>query len=162
MFLAKLIILCLLPLASFALPSDVNQPLLITSDISTYNYKTGEKTFEGHVKADQGTSHITADKLITKSNATRKIQEAIAYGLVQPAHYWTMPNHNKPIIHAHAGTIKYYPLEGRLAMQQHAYVTQGKNIFQGQLVTYDIREEVVNVPASSTGRSILVYNPEEA
>lgn len=161
MFLANYLLLAMIPGIAFAMPSDKSEPLHITSDTSTYNYKTGINVFEGNVKASQGTSHLTADKLITKTNKSRKIQEAIAYGLLQPAHYWTVPGTEKQPVHAHAGIIKYFPLAANVAMHRDAYVTQGKNIFKGQLVLYDIKDEVINVPASTRGRSILVYNPDE-
>lgn len=161
MFLVRFALLALLPVIAIALPTDNRETLHITSNSSTYNYKTGVNIFEGNVKATQGTSHITADKLITKTNGGRKIQEAIAYGLLQPAHYWTLPGKNKTTVHAHAGIIKYYPLASNIAMHRDAYVTQGKNVFKGQLVLYDINQEVINVPASNKGQSILVYNPDE-
>lgn len=161
MHLAKLIILILLPVLAFAMPTDSKEKLHITSNSSTYNYKTGINTFEGNVKATQGTSHITADKLITKTNGTRNIQEAIAYGLLQPAHYWTTPDKNRLPVHAHAGILKYYPMAANIAMHRDAYVTQGKNVFKGQLVLYNINQQVINVPASTRGRSILVFNPDE-
>jgi lipopolysaccharide export system protein LptA len=162
MFPVKLILFFIFSASAYALPSDISQPLHILSDTSVYNYKTGMNTFEGHVKVQQGTSFITADKLITKSDSTRKVREAIAYGLLQPAHFWTTPAKNKPTIHARAGIIKYFPIEGNLDMHQNAYVTQGENIFKGEAVTYNMHQEIINVPASTTGQSILVYNPTEA
>ena len=161
MFPVNFIILLLITLVAHALPSDSKEKLHIKSDTSTYNYKTGVNTFDGHVTLDQGTSHITADRLITQSNASHKIQEATAYGLVQPAHYWTLPTDSKPEVHAHAGIIKYFPIAANIAMERNVYVTQGKNIFQGQLVLYNMTDQTITVPANTNGRSVLVYNPDE-
>jgi lipopolysaccharide export system protein LptA len=65
------------PVLSLALQTDKHEKVFIAADSTTYNYKTGVNIFEGHVKIDQGTTHITADKLITKTNEQHKIKEAL-------------------------------------------------------------------------------------
>lgn len=143
-----------------ALPEDSNQKLMIVADTSNYNYKTGINTFEGHVKVDQGTTHIIADRLITKSGHDHKIKEAIAYGLVQTAHYWTLPNVNDTEIHANGNVITYYPLAANVIIKQNALVTQGENSFQGKVIHYNMKDQTIIVPASENGRAVLVYNPD--
>src|SRR6186997_230282 len=93
----------------FALPQDKKEKIYIEADSTIYNYKTRVNLFTGHVKIDQGSTHMTADKLMTKSNLHHQMQEAIAYGLETPAHYWTTPKTGEPEIHAHAKIIKFYP-----------------------------------------------------
>lgn len=143
-----------------ALPEDSQEKLMIVSDSSNYNYKTGVNTFEGHVKVDQGTTHIIADRLITKSGSDHKIKEAIAYGLQQTAHYWTTPKLNDPEIHANGRVITYYPLASNVIIKQNALVTQGENSFQGKIIHYNMKDQTIIVPASENGRAVLVYNPD--
>lgn len=143
-----------------ALPEDAKERLTIIADSSNYNYKTGVNTFEGHVKVDQGTTHIVADRLITKSGPDHRIQEAIAYGLQQTAHYWTIPKLNDPEIHANGNIIMYYPIASNVIIKQRALVTQGENSFQGQIIHYNMKDQTILVPASENGRAVLVYNPD--
>ena len=111
-----LIFLTLSPLPSYALKTDRQDIVHIVADSSVYNYKSGVNVFEGNVRIDQGTTHITADKLITKDNRYHKIQEAIAYGEKKLAHYWTLPKLNEPEIHAKAKIIKFYPIETNVVL----------------------------------------------
>ena len=145
----------------FALPEDNHEKVFIVADSSTYNYKKGVNVFEGHVKVDQGTTHITADRLVTKSNSQHKMREAIAYGINALAHYWTLPKVGDPEIHAHAKVIKFYPLDSNATLEQDVVITQGENSFHGQLILYNSKDETIIVPAAKDARSILVYNPDK-
>lgn len=149
------------PQHAFALQEDSKEKVYIVSDSSVYNYKTGVKIFEGHVKVDQGSTHITADKLITKNNQQNKMQEAIAYGLQGLAHYWTLPKVGDPEIHAKAKIIKFYPIDSNITLEQQVVVTQGENSFQGELIHYNRNDDTITVPASQNGRAVLVYDPDK-
>ncbi|MBX3709205.1 MAG: lipopolysaccharide transport periplasmic protein LptA [Gammaproteobacteria bacterium] len=148
-------------LSSFALDSDSLEKLNIVADSGTYNFKTGIDVYEGHVKIDQGTTHIAADKLITKKNNQHKIQEATAYGIQELAHFWTLPKQGEPEIHAQAKIIKFYPIESNVSLEHDVHVTQGKNSFQGELVHYNSHDQTIIVPSSTNGRAIIVYNPDK-
>jgi len=146
---------------TFALPGDNQQKVYIVADTTTYNYKSGVNIFEGHVKVDQGSTHITADRLVTKSNAQHKMQEAIAYGTTELAHYWMLPKEGDPEIHAHARIIKFYPLDSNATLEQDVVVTQGDNSFHGQLILYNSKDQTIIVPPAKDARSILVYDPDK-
>lgn len=158
------IALCLLAGASIslALESDNRAKLHIVADSGTYNFKTGIDVYEGHVKVDQGTTHITADKLITKKNNRHKIEEATAYGIETLAHFWTLPKLGEPEIHARAKIIKFYPLQMNASLEHDVTVTQGENSFQGEVIHYNSNEQTITLPASLNGRAVLVYNPEKS
>jgi lipopolysaccharide export system protein LptA len=156
-----LFILFFCPLSSLALDSDRKEKVNVEADSVVYNYKTGVDVYEGHVKVKQGTSHITADKLITKSNNQHQIQEATAFGLQELAHYWTVPKIGDPEVHAEAKIIKFYPLESNVTLEQNVYATQGENSFQGELIHYNSKDQTITVPAAKNGRAVIVYNPEK-
>jgi lipopolysaccharide export system protein LptA len=147
--------------SAHALNTDKNEILHIVSDGGTYNYKTGVDIFEGHVKLDQGTTHLTADKVITKRDAQRKIEQAIAYGINEQAHYWTKPNSNDPEIHAHAKVMTFYPINSNIRLEDEVTLTQGENTFNGQLILYNDIDQTITVPGSKNNRAILVYTPEK-
>lgn len=154
----------LLPMVYFhstaALPKDRFEKMQIQADSSTYNYKTGDRYFEGHVKVDQGTTHLTADRLITKNNPQHKMQEAIAYGLKNLAHYWTLPKENDPLLYAEAKIIKLYPIQSQVTLEQNVLITQEENSFKGELITYNMQDQLIIVPANKKGRAVLIYNPD--
>lgn len=146
---------------AMALPTDSQERLYIVADTTVYNYKAGINTFEGHVKVDQGSTHIIADRLVTKSNAQHKIEEAIAYGNTDPAHFWTTPKPNELPLHAYAKIIRFYPLVSNVTLEQSVTVKQGDNRFQGELIHYNNLEQTITVPPTKNGRAVLVYNPEQ-
>lgn len=148
------------PLSCLALEEDSKATMYIVSDKSTYNYKNGTKIFEGHVKVDQGTTHLTADKLITKNNNDNKIKEAIAYGLQENAHYWTVPKLGDKEVNALAKIIKVYPIDSNVVLENDVVVTQGDNSFKGELIIYNRNDQTITVPESKQGRAVLVYNPD--
>lgn len=147
--------------AAYALSEDNRQKVFITADSTNYNYKKGINIFEGHVKVDQGSTHITADRLITKNNGQHKMQEAVAYGITELAHYWTLPKAGDPEIHAHAKIIKFYPLDSNATLEQDVVITQGENSFHGQLILYNSKDQTIIVPAAKNARSIVVYDPDK-
>jgi|SRR5579885_953591 lipopolysaccharide export system protein LptA len=148
-------------LYSFALDSDSKAKVNIVADSGIYNFKTGIDVYEGHVRIDQGTTHITADKLITRKNSHHVIQEATAYGLHDLAHYWTLPNQGQPEIHARAKIIRFYPIESNVTLENNVHVTQGENSFQGELIHYNSNDQTITVPAATNGQAVLVYNPDK-
>ena len=154
-----LIITCLISLPTYALDSDHKEKLNIIADSGQYNFKTGVDVYEGHVKLDQGTTHVTADKLITKKNKKHKITEAIAYGETELAHYWTLPKQGDPDMHARAKIIKFYPLQMNVTLEKEVHITQGENNFKGELIHYNSKDQVITMPASTNGRAMPVFNP---
>ncbi|OGT37525.1 MAG: lipopolysaccharide transport periplasmic protein LptA [Gammaproteobacteria bacterium RIFCSPHIGHO2_12_FULL_37_14] len=155
------LLLFVFSLPVFALGADRQAVVHIVADSSIYNYKSGVNLFEGNVKIDQGTTHITADKVVTKDNPQHKMQEAIAYGIKQLAHYWTLPKLNEPEIHAKAKVIKFYPIETNIVLEQNVILTQGENSFHGELILYNKNNQTIIVPAAKNGRAVLVYNPSK-
>lgn len=143
-----------------ALPTDSKQVLHINADTTTYNFKTGDKIFVGNVKVDQGTTHIRADKLITKNNQQHVISEVIATSDLGLAHYWTITKNGQPETHAYAKVIKFYPLQSNVTLEKSAKVLQGENSFQGELIHYNSNDQTVTVPRSTTAQAVIVYNPE--
>lgn len=155
----SLFLLCLISI-SFAMPGDRIEKMEIKSDKSNYNYKKGESYFFGNVQVDQGSTHVTADKLTTKNNKNHQMQEAIAYGIKDKAHFWTTPKPGEEVINATAKIIKFYPLTLNATLIGNVIVKQGENVFQGELIRYNMNDQTIVVPKSNNGRAVLVYNPD--
>jgi len=146
---------------SYALREDTKDKIFIVADSSVYNYKTGIKVFTGHVKAIQGSTHLTADKVTTKDNDKHQIQEIVAYGENESAHYWTLPKVGDQQMHAYASIIKFFPLDSNVILEKNVLVKQGDNHFKGQLILYNMNDETITVPPSANGRAVLIYNPDK-
>jgi lipopolysaccharide export system protein LptA len=150
-----------MPVFAFSLPADQFQKIHITADATTYNFKNGTTQFQGNVIANQGTTQLTADKVITKTNAQHQIEEMIAYGSkTVRAHYSTLARQGDPRMHAYGDIIQYYPLTANVTLQKHVTVKQGENSFQGELILYNMSEQTITVPPTPSGRAVLVYNPD--
>lgn len=149
------------PLQLNALTINAKEKVNIAADSVVYNYKTGFNQYEGHVKVDQGNAHLTAERLITRSNNQHQMHEAIAYGLNEKAHYWTKLKTNEPEIHAEARIIKFYPLSSNIVLEKDVSITRGENHFQGELILYNQAEQTITVPPTKNGRAVIVYNPDK-
>lgn len=157
-----LIILCLLySTFATALPDDREKTLHIVADAYQFNYKTGLDIYEGHVKVDQGTTHLTADRLITQKNKEHKVIYAIAYGFKQLAEYITIPKPGDLELHAKAKMIKYYPSTSMIILDKNVAVHQGQNSFEGAHIIYNMNEQTVTAPASKQGRATIVIEPSQ-
>lgn len=144
-----------------ALPEDAQKPLQITADTSDFNYKTGVNTYTGNVVVIQGTSHLLADRLITKNNAQHKIAVATAYGEKKLAEYITLPKTGDKPLSAKADVITFYPPTGIAVLTGHVIVTQGENNFHGPIIVYNIKNQVVHVPPSTDGQATIIIEPKQ-
>lgn len=155
-------LLLLLPMMSFALPEDAQKTMHIVASSSMFNYKTGINTYEGNVKIDQGTTHVIADQVITTNNKQHKIESAVAYGsATKLAEYITLPKPGDQILYAKAKIIKFYPLQSLIVLEENVVVTQGKNSFQGPIILYNMKDQIVTAPSSKTGRATIVIEPDK-
>lgn len=145
----------------YALPEDREKPVHITADSSIFDYKTGTNTYEGNVKVDQGSTHLTADRVVTKTNSHHKMQEAVAYGLKQLADYSTLPKPGDALFHAKARVIKFLPIDSTVILETDVTVTQGENSFQGPMIIYNMKNQTVSAPASESGRATIVIEPNK-
>ena len=145
----------------FALKADMMQKLVITADSTVYNNKTGITVFEGHVKVNQGSTRINANRLVTKSNARHKMIEATAYGILQPAQFITLEKPGEAELQAEAMIIKFYPGKFDVVLEQRATVSQGNNRFQREHILYNRENSMVIVPESGGGKTVIIYDPDK-
>lgn len=147
---------------ALALPTDPQQAIHIVADSSVFDYKKRFNRYEGHVKIDQGSSHVVADRVETRSNAQHKMEEAIAYGTQKLAHYWTLPKEKDPEFHAHARIIHFFPLQSLVKLEGDVVVTQGENIFHGPIILYNTKDQIVTAPAMKNGHATIVIEPNQS
>jgi lipopolysaccharide transport protein LptA len=151
--------LLLMPLCAYSLPDDNLQNMHIIADSTLFNYKTGANTYDGHVKVDQGGTHLQADRVTTHTDLKHKIEEAIAYGITKPADYWTIPKKGDPLFHAQAKFIRFYPQKSQVYLEGDVVITQGNNSFHGPLIIYNIKDQTISAPANTKGRATIIIDP---
>jgi len=159
-FLCLIMSFLISPLA-LGLPDDSQKPMHIVADSSLFNYKTGKDIYEGDVKIDQGTSHLTADRVITQKNKQHKIISAIATGIKTVATFETIPKLGDLVMHTEAKTISFYPPTSIVIFENDVVVTQGENNFHGQHIIYNMKDQIVSAPASKNGRATIVIESKQ-
>ncbi len=78
--LAVFAVLSSVTVASFALPSDANEPIRLLADKATYSESTGKTTYSGNVSITQGTLKMTASNLTVNLSNAKAIDSAVATG----------------------------------------------------------------------------------
>lgn len=149
--------------AAFALKSDDTATVYITAESAELDRSTGVGVYRHDVKIDQGSTHITGETITTRNDANNKIEEAIVEGGPEIlAHYWTLPEADKPELHAKAKIIQFYPQKQYAILIGNASITQGNNSIQGQRIEYDIKKQLlksVNESGSKAARTTIVIEP---
>lgn len=148
--------------SSFALPEDSQATLEMHAGSADINQETHRGVFKDQVELDQGTTHIRAVKAITESNTKNQLTKAVIIGDAEhQAHYWVLIALDKPLLHAYADTIYYYPDKHLIKLVGHAHVEQGNNSFSAPLICYDtLRQHVTSEPKDNE-RTLIIFHPEK-
>ena len=159
---AALSTLLILSNATFALPEDRNQIVQLRAGSADINQQTHQGIYLDDVQLDQGTTHIRATEATTTGNQKNQLILAVIKGNKRDqAHYWTLPAPDKPMVHAYADTIKYYPDRHMIELIGSARVEQGNNSFSASKITYDTLAQHVVSESSGTARTIIIFHPEK-
>ncbi|MBV1921641.1 MAG: lipopolysaccharide transport periplasmic protein LptA [Pseudomonadales bacterium] len=141
------LILLTLPLSSIALEEDRSQPIEVSANQATLDDKQSLAVYEGNVVLTQGSLTIKADKLTIKAAAGGQVDEVIATGKL--AEFTQTPEPNKDPIIAKAEHITYSVALEKIVLSRSASVVQNKNLFQGNVITYDIKQQKLSASAPS-------------
>jgi len=157
--LGVLAFLIILPFtASYALPSDKDQPIHITSDTAHLDKSAGIGIFQGHVVLTQGTSIVKTNKLTLYSDKNNQLLKAVATG-GNPS-YYTITDPKKPPFTATGDMIQYIPPENKIVLTGNAKAVQGSDTYAAPEIEYHIDKEMVISAPSKTGRTTIVINPQ--
>ncbi len=147
-------------LSAFALPEDKQQPVVLNADVVSFNQQQHLGTYQGHIRLDQGSTHLRANQATTKFNHKTELLLAKAWGdSNHPAHFWILPEKNKPELHAYAETLSYYPKQQRIKLVGHARISQGKNSFKAPEIQYNLaRQQVLTTPKHHQRTTIIFHH----
>lgn len=147
---------------AFALPEDSKAVLEMHAGSADLNQETHRGVYLDQVELDQGTTHIRANKALTEANTKNQLTKAVIEGdNQQQAHYWVLVALDKPIVHAYADKIIYYPQDHRIELIGHAKVEQGDNSFTAPFIAYDTLHQHVTSKANDNERTTIIYHPEK-
>lgn len=146
--------------SGLALSSDNSKPCHISSNSMMYQRPVHTTIYKGNVIAIQGTTKVTGDTVkVFTDPKTNRIIEMIAYG--QLAHYSTLPDNKSDKLYAQAQVIKYWPQKGQAELIHNAHVTQQHNIFNGDKIFYDIKNQSVYTKATNSRvQTTIVIQPQ--
>jgi lipopolysaccharide export system protein LptA len=143
-FLLALVSACLVD-SALALPEDQQQPIRISADQALRNEKEGITVYSGNVEMEQGSLHISADR-ITIYRIVEEADKIVAKG--QPAQLQQQPDPNKGPVKASAGVIEYYKIEERVHLKHDARIEQDGSRVTGETIDYYIAEQLVKAGSS--------------
>lgn len=148
-----------LGLAELVPPPDAEQPLKIESSIVEFDDQNGIATYTGNVIANQGTRHLTSDKLTIYRGQDNKIDLMIAVG--DPAHFQFQPDPTQPISFGTANTIKHFPTENKVDLIGQAKLEKNGDIIKGPLLTYFFESGLLKSAPSSKARTTVILKPKQ-
>jgi lipopolysaccharide export system protein LptA len=146
----------------FALTSDNKEIIHVKADTANISQLEHKGDYKGHVELTQGTTHLVADNAETLGNDKNQLIQAIARGAgKKQAHFSTKTAEDKPILHAFADTITYYPLKHLIVLEGNAQVRQGKNTFSAAKIKYDTLKRHVLSESKGSKRTTIIIYPEK-
>ena len=139
----------LLPAISLALPSDRDQPIHIQADTADLDDKKGTAIYRGDVIITQGTLKITGHTVTLIQNKSGELDYFKSVG--GPAYYEQVPAEGDDKLQAWGNSIEYYVGKDQIVITDQARVKQGGNTSRGEKITYDIKQELVNIGRAQPG-----------
>lgn len=160
-WLVPLIALCLSPTAMATSHAPKKPPYYFVSDSLVYQAKKHTITYIGHVKVDQGPTHLTGDKLVIDLTPTNQMKTLVDTG--HPATYTTITQNHPGVIHAKADKITYHQITQMIYLDGHADVTKNNNRIRSPHITYDKTRGIVHTRGGpkKTQRTHIVVMPQE-
>lgn len=158
-----LVFLFVINQTTFALPTDKDQLLVLSADLVELNEQKHHGEYQGHVCLDQGSSHLRASSAMTQGDVKNQLIVAIAKGdSRQQAHYWTQTEVNKPLLHAHADLIRYYPMRHLIELIGHAALIQQEHSLTASKISYDTLKQRVLSQSDGKERIVIRLHPGQS
>ncbi len=156
------LLLTFLSCNSYALPDDRQEVMQLNADSADLSQEAHKGVYTGNVELDQGSTHVRAAVAITEGNEKNQLVKAIAKGNKnEQAHYWSIPEKDKPEIHAYADTIYYFPERHLIELVGNAKIEQGENSFMAPKISYDTEKQHVITEKQGDARTTIIFHPEK-
>lgn len=155
----NLLFLLLWGVGAYAVTADNAKPLIITSDTLSADLNQHFAVFSGNVVATQGTRELTSNQTYMYFTPAGKVSDVRAVG--SPAKSTEVLDTKGNRVYGEALTIEYFPLKSFIQYEQRAVLQENGNIFKGDLITYNIVNQVVASPETenNTGATTIILPP---
>jgi len=130
-----------LPIQSWALSNDRDQPVNLEADSADIDDKQGVSVYRGNVILSQGSMVLNAQILTLYHNKKRELTKAIATGA--PAKFKQRPDGKDADMNATAKKMIYFVLEDKIHLIDDAVLWQNKDSFRGNKIIYDTKAGTV-------------------
>jgi lipopolysaccharide export system protein LptA len=137
------------PVAALALESDKDQPIGVEADSVDIDDRKGLSVYKGDVVLTQGSIVIKADKL-TVTQSEKKSDHVVAEG--RPVTYRQETDDDKGVVTGKGTRIEYDADSETIYLIGDAVLTQGKDSFKSDRITYDRAKSIVRGGASAKGK----------
>jgi len=146
--------------ASTAQPAQDNNPLLIDSEQTQMDMKTGKNVYQGNVVITHGKSRLAGDIVTTyRDQKTNKINKVVTVGKQATLHAEEQQD-EKPV-DAKANTITFFPATHDVTLEGDAVAVQDKNVIHAPVIKYNTETKVMNAESSKKEKlHILIYNDQ--
>lgn len=139
-------IICLIATPGLALQSDRQQPITIEADRADMDDQKGISVYRGNVILAQGTMELKCE-VLTAHHESRALIKVIANG--SPAYFRQRPASDKEEVVATAPRMEYLVNKQLVYLLDKAEVTQGRNVFRGKRIEYNITDNQVHAEGGS-------------
>ena len=149
--LSVLAALCLLLAGpAHALSTDTQQPVQIDGDIAELDDEEHTTVYIGNVIVDQGSIHMTGDRLRVNFTENKELKDAYLEG--RPATFKQTPD-NDDDVHGQALQIEYHAQQSLLKLIEKARVTQGERLFEGHRINYDTKKSLITARSARADKA---------
>lgn len=143
-----LILLLLISTLAFALPEDREKPIHLEADRAQLDQKTGVSIYEGNVVITQGSMRLAADTAtVYVKDGTFQRMEATG----KPSTFRYKPAADQEEIHGVGQRVEYDATTALVVVSNNAKFTQGKDVFTGDQIEYDLNEDLVRARSTTAG-----------
>lgn len=156
---ALLLVLATLPMPTWGLTSDREQPIHITANSASLDENTGISIYRGNVHLQQGTLKLQGETMTVHSRGDQ-VSKIVLTG--NPASFLQRPDDSEVDLQAESGQMEYYAADERIILLDAARVWQddGRE-FRSERIVYDINSNRINAGGSDTGDRVhIILQPK--
>ncbi|MCC6706145.1 MAG: lipopolysaccharide transport periplasmic protein LptA [Gammaproteobacteria bacterium] len=154
----SLLLLAVFASPAHALSTDAQQPVQIEADFAELDDEEHTTVYVGNVVVDQGSMHMTGDRLRVNFTENKDMKDAYLEG--RPATFKQTPDHDDDV-HGQAMQIEYHADRSLLNLIDKARVTQGERLFEGHRINYDTKKSIITARSARAGEADKDQRPKE-
>lgn len=149
--------------AALAEKADSSKPIEVSADSASLDQKQGINVFEGNVVITQGTLNLRAQKTVATRDSSSGRQKLLASG--SPVFFRQKLDGKNEYVEGRGNRVDYDSANNTVVLTGKAQVVRGKDVVNGEQITYNTVTEVYQVQgqsaSNSNGRVTIILQPQE-